>query len=101
MMIDAPAEPESAGAMRATNSQRPAETDDSGEDAISPSSPPSPTGEALARGNPMTDGVVFTGYFHGGTLTDSSRLYSAALERFNVLRTEDDMLPSFSNCSAQ
>jgi hypothetical protein len=35
------------------------------------------------------------------TLTDSSRLYTAAIERFNVLSTEGDMLPSFSNCSAQ
>jgi len=38
-----------------------------GEDTISPNSPPSPSGEVLARGNLMTDGVVFTGYFHGGS----------------------------------
>jgi hypothetical protein len=34
-------------------------------------------------------------------LTDSSRLYSAAIERFNIFSMEDDMLPSFSNRSAQ
>ncbi len=35
------------------------------------------------------------------TLTDSSRLYSAAIARLTVLMIDEPMLPSLSNCSAQ
>jgi hypothetical protein len=39
--------------------------------------------------------------FPENTLTESSRLYSATIERFEVFNTDEDMLPSFSNCTVQ